>query len=393
MSIGSSGNVDPVRAAETRAPQILIVSTVISVIAFIFVCLRSYTRFFIVRSYGPQDAFMVISVLTSLLGGTVTLYLQAPLGLGKHRDTIEGPDLVKFMRLSFVQTIVPLIGGIAFLKIAIALELRKLRSNAWAWYEYLLWAMIVFVTLYSIEAWLTIFLFCKPLPRYWDSSIQGKCYSLSLFAKFGLANTAFNIFTDVAFATLPVPIIWTLKMPVKTRLYLIGVLSLGYVAVVIGILKAVAQINFTSNKDSTFTYEIQFWGLLQLNLGIIAACAPALKPLVRNILNLKSLTPGYGYTNSASRRLRSGKRTTGLSNKAKGYIRQTSKTGGPEAFELKSVNDNQTFYIATAEGRNDSDLSGPGGNGTRRENSSDSIVHPDANGKNIVRTTEVSVTY
>lgn len=72
----------------------------------------------------------------------MTLYLQAPLGLGKHYDTIEGPDLVKFMRLSFVQTIVPLIGGIAFLKIAIALELRKLRSNAWAWYEYLLWAMI-----------------------------------------------------------------------------------------------------------------------------------------------------------------------------------------------------------------------------------------------------------
>lgn len=66
MSIGSSGNVDPVRAAETRAPQILIVSTVISVIAFIFVCLRSYTRFFIVRSYGPQDALMVTSVVSAL---------------------------------------------------------------------------------------------------------------------------------------------------------------------------------------------------------------------------------------------------------------------------------------------------------------------------------------
>jgi hypothetical protein len=40
---------------------------------------------------------------------------------------------------------------------------------------------------------------------------------------------AFNIFTDVAFATLPIPIVWLLKMPLKTRLYLVGVLSLGYV--------------------------------------------------------------------------------------------------------------------------------------------------------------------
>jgi hypothetical protein len=45
----------------------------------------------------------------------------------------------------------------------------------------------------------------------------------------GLVSIAFNIFTDVAFATLPVPVIWTLKMPFRTRTYLIGVLSLGYV--------------------------------------------------------------------------------------------------------------------------------------------------------------------
>jgi hypothetical protein len=39
---------------------------------------------------------------------------------------------------------------------------------------------------------------------------------------------AFNVFTDVLFATLPIPIIWRLQMKTKVRLYLIGVLSLGY---------------------------------------------------------------------------------------------------------------------------------------------------------------------
>lgn len=39
---------------------------------------------------------------------------------------------------------------------------------------------------------------------------------------------AFNIFTDVLCASLPVPIIWQLQMKRRTRFYLIGVLSLGY---------------------------------------------------------------------------------------------------------------------------------------------------------------------
>lgn len=35
----------------------------------------------------------------------------------------------------------------------------------------------------------------------------------------------------------------------KTRLYLIGVLSLGYVAVAMGIPKAIEQINYIKNTD------------------------------------------------------------------------------------------------------------------------------------------------
>lgn len=37
------------------------------------------------------------------------------------------------------------------------------------------------------------------------------------------------MFTDVALATLPVPIIWGLKMTRRTHIYLTEVVSLGYV--------------------------------------------------------------------------------------------------------------------------------------------------------------------
>lgn len=136
-------------------------------------------------------------------------------------------------------------------------------------------------------------------------------------------------------------------------------------------------------------------GSLQLNLGIIAACTPALKPLVRNILSLKSLTPGYGYTNSNGYNNQRSGRNTGL------YARQDSRTDR-EDFELRSQYRPDAreidVYTATVEGR---DVSGSGlypvdgkeGGSTTRNDSQETILSGERGKKGIVRTTEVTVTY
>lgn len=63
---------------------------------------------------------------------------------------------------------------------------------------------------------------------YWNPAVHPKCYGIKLFVTFALVNTSFNITTDVLFASFPIPIIWTLKMKRKLKLYLIAILSLGY---------------------------------------------------------------------------------------------------------------------------------------------------------------------
>ncbi|KAF1979131.1 hypothetical protein BU23DRAFT_148500 [Bimuria novae-zelandiae CBS 107.79] len=72
----------------------------------------------------------------------------------------------------------------------------------------------------------------------------------------------------------------------KTRIYLICILSLGYLAVVAGIVKTVVQNTKRGDPDQSFTNDIQYWGFIQVNLGIIAACAPSLKPLAGGVLRL-----------------------------------------------------------------------------------------------------------
>lgn len=75
---------------------------------------------------------------------------------------------------------------------------------------------------------MTFFLHCKPMAGHWDKSLNPECYSIKLFITFSLINTSFNITTDVLFATFPIPIIWSLQLKRKLRMYLIGILSLGY---------------------------------------------------------------------------------------------------------------------------------------------------------------------
>jgi hypothetical protein len=48
------------------------------------------------------------------------------------------------------------------------------------------------------------------------------------------------------------------------------------------------------------TNDIQFWGFLQVNVGIIAACAPSLKPIVGGILHLPSTQQSKSRSNFAS---------------------------------------------------------------------------------------------
>ncbi|WYZ44851.1 hypothetical protein EsH8_VIII_000167 [Colletotrichum jinshuiense] len=333
-STSTTTAVDPERAKESNTAMILGVTGTFHAFALLFVAMRTYTRAVIVKTIGIDDYMMIMSALCALGGGMVVFIIQAFYGLGKHKDTISTADNVMFQKVGFAQSITSAIAALAFLKVSIALSLLRLSKNRW--YSRSLWALIGFVAVYTVLAWLSFFLYCTPLEGYWNKSLKPKCYNIKLFINFALVNTSFNIFTDVCFATLPIPIIWVLQMKLRTRVYLIVVLSLGYLAVIMGIIKAVYQIGQTSNKDGTFYQSIQFWGFLQLNLGIIAACAPAIKPLVGRALKISS-SRHYNSDNLYENRYPTGRtgRTGNVTSNARrqGYREQGSQCA-PD-FELE----------------------------------------------------------
>jgi len=87
-----------------------------------------------------------------------------------------------------------------------------------------------------------------------------------------------NISTDFLLALAPVPLIWKLQMPLRTRLSLVAILSLGIFAAVAGIIRQLSSSQFGVPEPYIYdTYSI--WNFIELDMGIIAASLPALKPL------------------------------------------------------------------------------------------------------------------
>jgi hypothetical protein len=67
---------------------------------------------------------------------------------------------------------------------------------------------------------------------------SAKCVSQSVFAQFALFNSIINIATDFLLALLPVPLIWKLQTGIRTKILVVGVLSLGLFACAAGIVKS-----------------------------------------------------------------------------------------------------------------------------------------------------------
>lgn len=164
--------------------------------------------------------------------------------------------------MSFVQGICVTVTANCLLKLSIGMSLLRLNSNKW--YKRIIWGLIstlrtiaegetelcadpmantevhtvVFVICYFIEGIVTVMAYCDSLQAHWDPEVMktAKCYPMDLRNTFGTMNTAFNVFTDVMFASVPVPMLWSLQTKLKVRLYLIGIFSLGYLYVPCGLL-------------------------------------------------------------------------------------------------------------------------------------------------------------
>jgi hypothetical protein len=147
----------------------------------------------------------------------------------------------------------------------------------------------VFLTCFALACSGTLLFQCTPIAASWSIRVRimpnTRCFPNRTYSFIGLFNSIINIITDLLFAILPIPVILKLQVNKRTKITLIVVLSLGFIACVAGIIKAHLQVTAIETPDSAFENKFQIWYMLELCLGILAASLPTLKPLFAAVLD------------------------------------------------------------------------------------------------------------
>ena len=85
------------------------------------------------------------------------------------------------------------------------------------------------VCLWCIQQVLAALLICKPISYNWDFHNQtGSCGNTTANC---IAGAAVNVLTDLVILLLPMPIIWRLKIPTRSKLSLSFIFGLGFLYV------------------------------------------------------------------------------------------------------------------------------------------------------------------
>jgi len=181
--------------------------------------------------------------------------------------------------------------GLCFAKLSILFFYRAIASRTN--FRRVLYVTIVFVILSTTaitignifqcekpsDAWSTKQFFASfDGPKNPNKIRRGKCNNPTTL---WVVSAAVNLFTDVVILLLPIPTLLSLRVPISKRLGLIGIFSVGIMAIVASCVRMwiMALWSESVSNSSRFGAELLLWGQVEVNAGIASASVPFLRLL------------------------------------------------------------------------------------------------------------------
>ncbi|RAK89745.1 hypothetical protein BO79DRAFT_192943 [Aspergillus costaricaensis CBS 115574] len=271
-----------IRAVDDNASQasVVVVPTIVTtVIAVVLTLLRLYVRKFVMRTLSWDDWFNLLATLTTLIAMALIL-AAVPYGLGRHYDTLDVDRAVyciKLMRMCLF----PLLFSTIFLKISISLLLMRLFLTTKVW-KIFFWCFIAFNTITSLLDAAIVLPQCDPVARTWDKRVDGTCWPSSAINGAAIAQGTIAAGTDIVLSILPIVFLWKVKIPIKVKTAICGLMALGFASAGFALARTMYVSTLTESSDPTWDYvNLYMCAFLESSIGVIAAAAPSVRPLLR----------------------------------------------------------------------------------------------------------------
>ncbi|ROV91508.1 hypothetical protein VMCG_09430 [Cytospora schulzeri] len=246
-------------------------------IAAAFLGTRLYVKLTAHRGMWWDDYLLLASwcMLVAFSGSTT---YATKVGLGKHEGSTDDPTPLQLMIV--VATTFSVLGA-AWSKTSFALTLLRITKGTLYW---MIWAVIISLNIVLTFNAILQFIWCTPAKAVWDVMVAHKCWKRAIVVDYTIFAAAYSAGMDLLLACVPWLVIINLKMKRKEKIGVAVCMSLGIVAGVTSIVRAV---EVPSLYAEDYTYEaskLLIWTAAELATTIIATSIPVLRALLRDIV-------------------------------------------------------------------------------------------------------------
>lgn len=230
---------------QSRGPALLVLSVVFPIITVVVTLLRLYARLFIIRALGLEDALIALTLVfipaisAALIEGQYHGWRQH---IWDQRIEWErGSKMVCITVMFFSSIPSPFVrlltaqaswfSQLLFVLIMTTVQLSILASYRRlaiiTWFRRCVWALVVFTLTWGLSFAFVLWFSCQPLRRYWDAPDSHSC-RVNDDAAIEAASVS-NIVAGFVILSLPMPILWKLRLSIRERLYVTVLMSVGLV--------------------------------------------------------------------------------------------------------------------------------------------------------------------
>ncbi|EED23683.1 MFS monosaccharide transporter, putative [Talaromyces stipitatus ATCC 10500] len=284
--------------ADREAPT-LVVTIVFFVLASVFVALRFVSRLGVVRKVVSHDYLILLAWVIDF-GFVFAVCYGTTKGLGLHQKDVPSSSNRALNTSEYVANVLynPVLMSLKTSILIFYLFLSKTNKI----FRWAIFATIFVVNAAGVALTMVNIFQCRPVSAaiWFPSGGNAKCFSIVTIY---LSSAPVNIITDIAIFFLPIPILTQLRLPQKQKIILIITFSFGFFTAVVDVirvayLQSAATSNAIQEADGTgdggnSKYHQDFswygaytfmWSAIEINVGIVCACVPSLKPLAARLL-------------------------------------------------------------------------------------------------------------
>jgi len=211
---------------------------------------------------------------------SICTYLEVFYGYGDRFHTLTPDNIVHLAPIDLAVETFFLVASPAT-KLSICATYRRVFNSTQHHYFADFMILLLVITCIPIT-FLTIFQCRNPVNTWWFSVMHGgTCMD---FSPSYYVNVGVSIFTDIGIILFAYPRVIWMNIPRRQKIALIGVVSIGWLAVICVIIRVamtVNRIDHSSSFDPTWTLPIfNIWSAIELHVSIFCASCIGINPLI-----------------------------------------------------------------------------------------------------------------